>query len=168
MTSIPHLHLGCDEVQPPEWHNVDVNPRVDPDEVVNLEERWPWANDSVEQILAEHVVEHLGEPEHFFQEAARVLRRRGSLEVAVPIGVDARADPTHEHEWTWRTPEFFSTTGRNWSADVPLELVDRRLRMWPHTRLVPQRLLTRLVDENPLAACDLPMCSGELRAVYQR
>lgn len=164
------LHLGCDVNHLDGWHNVDVNPDVHPDEVADLTDPWPWGDESVEAILAEHVFEHLNEPGHAFDEAARVLVDGGTLEIAVPIGADAQADPTHRTTWTWRTPEFFAENDRrNWSFDTGLSLVDRELSIWFHDPFYRfNRLADCLASRFPVAACQLPVSSGELRAVYRR
>lgn len=151
---------------------MDVNPRVRADTHHDLDEPWPFGPNEFSQIQANHVFEHLDDLEHAFSEAARVLQTDGALTIHVPIGQDAIADPSHKHQFEWRTPEFFQLpeySGRNWSYDIPLELEERSLQVWGHgafDRLTP--LYQAIANRWPVAACGLPCSSGELRAIYQK
>ena len=54
------LNLGCGEDHKPGYINVDKY--GNPDVLHDLEEfPWPWDDESVEEILMKHILEHLGE-----------------------------------------------------------------------------------------------------------
>lgn len=169
------LHLGCGEDYREGWHNVDYVPSVDPDEVVDLDKYpWPWGDGSFETIRGSHVFEHLEDVEAALRECERILEPGGRLIVTVPVGVDARADPDHNHEWTWRTPTFYCGA-RHWDTDVGLDVVDRRVDIWSHRR--PPRL-ARLITRywtwkirryGAGAWCfSLPAMSGEFTTIFER
>jgi ubiquinone/menaquinone biosynthesis C-methylase UbiE len=62
-------------------------------------ESLPFPDRTVESIISLHMVEHLQEPEKFFQEAARVLQPQGLLVFATPnpTGIGARV---MKQRWT--------------------------------------------------------------------
>lgn len=124
------LNLGCGDDQPPTSWNVDAVASVGPDEIHDLNDvPWPWPDESFERIRASHVLEHLDDAEAALGECERVLEPGGRLVTHWPMGADARADPDHVREWTWRTPEFY-TGVRHWDVDVGLVVVERRCRIW--------------------------------------
>lgn len=168
------LHLGCGEDYRPDAVNVDAVPSVDPDVVLDLEETpWPFEDGRFDRIVAHHVLEHLADQSAILAECARVLEPGGRLEVAVPVGLDATADPDHEHTWSWRTPEFF-TGARHWDADLPLTVVEKDVSLWGQLpgRLNDQygRLLDRLLRHyGPDRWCfAMPATSGEFRVTFRR
>lgn len=113
------------------------------DHRVDLDERWPFDTKSVDGLIANHCLEHLQSPRHFFREAGRVLRGDGWLELTVPLGHTARADPTHElwygGGWAWTTPEHYcARQSREWGPETDFRLRYRNLRVW---RLGPERIL---------------------------
>lgn len=61
---------------------IDIN--YNPDIEWDLNDGIPVADDSVDVVVAEHVLEHLSNPSKFLAEAARVLRSDGRLELEVP------------------------------------------------------------------------------------
>lgn len=162
------LNLGCGPDYREEWHNVDATPGVDPDEVVDLNDPWPWPDNSFQEILASHVFEHLDDTTHAMQEASRVLAPGGQLEVRVPIGRDAATDPTHQQTWTYDTPTFYDRDdGPPWVPDTGLTLEDRTLRVWFDGLLMPfDGLLQRLARRDPYFAEALCV-AGELVAIYR-
>ena len=79
------LHLGCGPNIKEGYVNVDAfvdDPRVVKADITNL----PYADNSVDEILSEHVFEHVGfaEEERLFRECYRVLRPGGLLVVETP------------------------------------------------------------------------------------
>lgn len=99
------LNLGCNDDHKPGYLNVDQAPPAD--FVSDLAKAWPWEDSTVEEIFAHDVFEHLPKI-HAMNEAWRVLRAGGRLDLAVPcvmlkdgrVNPGAFADPTHISFWT--------------------------------------------------------------------
>jgi len=119
------LNLGCGTDTKPDYVNVDVYSLDGVDRVVDLNATpWPWDDDSVAEIHASHVFEHLDDMEETLRECARVLEPNGTLRVIMPMGVNAIADPDHANTWTYQTPEFY-TGKRHWDSDIPLHVTSK-------------------------------------------
>lgn len=170
------VNLGSGEDYKADWLNVDYNDRYDPDIVHDLNEPWPFPEAAFDYILASHVFEHLDDPFFQFAEAARVLRDGGRLEVRVPIGVNARTDLTHQHEWTYDSPLQFDqewddkADDYQFDPDVPFVLTNRDVSMVMHGPLKPfSPLLQRMARTMPgVWTSGWPCSSGELVAEYRR
>lgn len=137
------LHLGCSDDLRQGYLNVDFaippglvtmdaqlcGPTFGKNKVgaeflqADLNHHWPWADSSVDQILANDVFEHIhhGKPGnngkmHVMNEAWRVLKPGGILCFTVPcfylidgrVNPGAIADPTHCTWWTWDDQFYFS------------------------------------------------------------
>lgn len=92
--------MGCGSKKLPGHINVDSWPGEAPDVCCDLgAERWPFADGSVDEALAEHVLEHLpGEAFfHFMRELYRVLKPGGTVKVVLPHPRHDifLSDPTH-------------------------------------------------------------------------
>lgn len=174
------LRLGCGTDTVADHWNVDVTACDGVDECWDLDETpWPWADDSWQHIVANHVFEHLESIEAALHECARVLVPGGTCTVRLPMGRDAYADATHRWgerglPWTWRTPEFFAGE-RHWHADLGLRVADREVDVWsvhplPWIRSLQQRYWSlKLTRHGPGEWCfDLaPMC-GEFTVVFEK
>lgn len=148
---------------------LDIQPPAD--HVADLTEPWPFDAASYDRVIANHVVEHLDELEHFFLEAGRVLTDRGVLEVTVPIGEDAITDHDHETVFRYETPvQFCRDRSRAWDPDVPFVLVARDLDVWasgPESVLWNTPLADALARLFPHWAAHRAY-TGELTATYRR
>src|SRR5258708_28997174 len=96
------LNLGCGQNKVPGYLNVDKFDACGPDQVVDLEIfPWPFADNSADEILMNHVLEHLGQETRIFlgimRELYRVLKPGAQLRVRVPHPRSEAflGDPTH-------------------------------------------------------------------------
>ena len=96
------LIVGCGPNWPKRNGDVflDVRPFPGVDVVHDLNIiQWPFADDSMNEILAIHVVEHLDSLLNFMNECHRILKPGGSLYIETPeagANLDLQfADPTH-------------------------------------------------------------------------
>jgi len=72
------IQFGCGGNRLTGWENYDME--------VDITKPLPFENDSVDAILAEHVVEHvtIQEAWNFFEECLRILKSGGVMRIAVP------------------------------------------------------------------------------------
>lgn len=101
-TTPVRLHLGCGGVRYDGYLGVDITPGPAVDQVADLRQRWPWADATVAEAVAEDVFEHLPDKCHTLRELYRVLEPNGRALVRVPDATTGAAfgDPTHVSFWT--------------------------------------------------------------------
>jgi predicted SAM-dependent methyltransferase len=104
------LNLGCSDRLEPGFENVDICQPCD--RVVDLRGAWPWETGSVSEIRAWDIIEHLPDRIHTMNEAFRVLKPGGRLDIIVPTtdGRGAFQDPTHVSFWN-RNSFFYFEAG---------------------------------------------------------
>ena len=82
------LNVGCgDRKAPRPWINVDTWQELEPDQVWDCTQPWPYDDHTVHRIYMGQVIEHLDHPagvEAALAEAARVLQAGGLLCVVTP------------------------------------------------------------------------------------
>lgn len=95
------LNLGCGYNKVEGYINVDSDPLCEPDQVVDLETTLPWSDNSVDEIVLNHVLEHLGQDTktylRMWQEFYRVLKDGALILISVPHHRHDNFyhDPTH-------------------------------------------------------------------------
>ena len=137
------LNLGSGTRLLAGYKNIDKIPPAD--EVVDLSNPWPWPDESVDEIVADHVFQYLPDQVLTMNEAFRVLKKGGKLKIRIPLAPheSAFADPmiasfwaagssggtfaffivgTPQHERHAKaygiTARFQPEAGRAWPADV--------------------------------------------------
>ena len=112
------LNLGCSDRLKPGYVNVDSFEPLLPQfpvfefQQVDLSQPWPWLNSSVEEIVADDIIEHLPNKILTMNEIHRVLVPGGKAHIFVPTtdGRGAWQDPTHVSYWN-RNSFFYFTKG---------------------------------------------------------
>lgn len=103
------LDLGCGKNKKAGFTGVDLIDFPEVDVVTNLLAKWPFADNSAEEVHCSHCVEHFTGMErvHFFNELYRVMKPGAKATVIVPHWSSCRAygDPTHKwppmSEFAW-------------------------------------------------------------------
>lgn len=101
------IDLGSNDTRPPGFLTVDQFPPAD--FIVDLRERWPWEDSTVECLRAHDIIEHLPDKIHTMNEAWRVLKPGGVFDIAVPCfpSEGSVQDPTHVSFWCRRSFLYF-------------------------------------------------------------
>lgn len=104
------LNLGSSDRHFPGYVNVDIAPPADV--IADLTKRWPWEDNSIHEIRAWDIIEHLPDKIQTMNEAWRVLQNGGKFHVVVPTtdGRGAYQDPQHCSYWN-RNSFFYYTAG---------------------------------------------------------
>ena len=96
------LTLGCGNTKLAGFVNCDVQESCNPDRIVDLEVLpWPFADNSAEEVILSHVLEHLGESSKAYLQLIKELYRICAPNAVVRIAVphprhdDFLTDPTH-------------------------------------------------------------------------
>jgi SAM-dependent methyltransferase len=106
------LNIGSGHKRYDGFLNIDDDPLVNPDYVVNLEEaKLPFENDSVEEIRAYHILEHIGDgfiP--LMQEFYRICKHGAVIDIIAPHHNHEvfYGDPTHKRPITVNGMYLFS------------------------------------------------------------
>ncbi len=112
------LDLGCGKRPRDGFEGVDALDFGQPHKV-DLRKPWPWGDNSVEEAVCSHFIEHLTSAErcHFANELHRVLIPGGKAQIAVPHWANERAygDPTHQ--WPPVTAFWFNYLSKAWRDD---------------------------------------------------
>jgi SAM-dependent methyltransferase len=98
------LNLGCGFAKKPGMINVDKYDICKPDVVWDLDNvPWPWDDNSVNEIHAFHIFEHLVDWWGAFQECGRILKLGGLLTLEVPHDSSSTSLSyrDHRHEFSW-------------------------------------------------------------------
>jgi SAM-dependent methyltransferase len=105
------LNIGCGKVPLEGYTNVDQFNFPGVDIVCTIgTEPLPLPDDSVDEIVANHVLEHLAKPLPFMEELYRVAKHGCTATFRVPHGAsnDAFEDPTHVRQYFPGNFYFFS------------------------------------------------------------
>lgn len=97
------LNLGCGYRKQEGFVNIDNRPSVDPDVVCDVIEGLPYADSTIDYIIAVDFLEHIsiGKTVRVIEEIYRVLKCDGTFEHVTPStdGRGAFQDPTHVSFW---------------------------------------------------------------------
>ena len=141
-----NLNLGCAANPLDGFTNLDLDPRVDPDVLWDLETgRLPFPDGTFEAVFGSHVFEHVRNFLPLVADIHRVLRPGGHLISVTPYGsADGAWDSPHhvrsfsEHTWYYVCPslyhQHFEHAGRGaWQGETyrPWKVIQTTLVPYP-------------------------------------
>lgn len=105
------LHLGCGNDYKKGYLNCDLSKSVKSDKIVDLEKKLPFKDNSVDEIIASHILEHINNFIPLMEEFYRICKRNAVIKIRVPYFAypGAFQDPTHVRFFTLKTFDYFST-----------------------------------------------------------
>lgn len=174
------LDLGCGQRTTEGFKGADIKAGPNVDYVVDLfaGKRWPWKNNSVDEVVSNHLVEHIPHyrPEYkgadgwfvFFNELYRVMKPDATAVFNHPYSRNDRAfwDPTHTryiHEMTWYYLD------RNWREAQALDHYDAKcdFEVVTITTQVADQIHTRSHDAQQFARSFYFNSVGDLSVVIK-
>ncbi len=136
------LHLGCGRTIIPGWVNLDLIPGEGVDCVADLDDvastPLPFDDDTFDEIVGLHLIEHLRNPLAFMAEMHRVAQPGGTITFTTPYGSsdDAWEDPTHVRPYFMNSWGYFGQPFY-WRADYGYrgdwDLTELQLSLHPET-----------------------------------
>ena len=79
------LNLGCGNNKFEGFINVDKSGHCQPDVKLDIEyDLWPWDYESVDEIVAFHILEHIENIDYVFKEMYRVCQHDAQIHIVVP------------------------------------------------------------------------------------
>ncbi len=98
---VNRLDLGCGTNKPDNFIGVDIYPGSGVDIVADLNTKFPFEDNSVDEVRAHDVIEHLPDKMHTMNEIWRICKPGAVVDIRVPStdGRGAFQDPTHVSFW---------------------------------------------------------------------
>lgn len=145
------LNLGCGFDYVDGMVNVDAYKVCKPDVLWDLDKHpWPWADNSVDGIMAKHIFEHIPDWWGAFTECGRILRPGGFLDMRVPDESSGSALTFRDHIHVFSLVSFHGSVGAThgtsaWAKSVndsvPLMLKDHKRVPFPQYNWMPRWML---------------------------
>ena len=118
------LDLGCGPNKREGYIGVDCIAFPGVDVVTDLTKPWPWADNTVDEIVCSHMVEHLDAEEriHFVNEMSRVMKVGAKATIITPAPFSERALGDLSHKWPPVSSFWYFYLDANWrTAQAPHE-----------------------------------------------
>lgn len=126
------LDVGCGTRKTPGAIGMDILPSSAADVVADLNAHWPFEDGSFDEVVANHVLEHVPDVVHVVEEAWRVLRRGGIFVVRGPhfsSGHLVWGDPTHRRGLSLSMFLYFAPSSAHPYAKAQFELKRGALKL---------------------------------------
>lgn len=104
------LNLGCGKKIKKGYVNLDLFPLPGVDVVADVNKKLPFEDNMFEEILTEHVLEHVDDLDFVLGELHRVTKRGGVIKIFVPhfTNFGAYTDPTHKRFFGYFTMDYYT------------------------------------------------------------
>jgi predicted SAM-dependent methyltransferase len=119
------LHLGCGKQYKEGYVNIDKNPNVGADIVMNMEEEWPFEDNSVDEVYSYHALEHCKEYLKVMGEMYRVCKPGALLYIGVPYissSIYNAINPYHHTHFNEYSFDFFDSDKLKGTANEHTEI----------------------------------------------
>jgi len=120
------LHLGCGRNKLKGYLNCDISSEVKPNKVIDLEKKLPFKDNSIDEILAEHVLEHIRNFVPLMHEFYRVCKKGSKIKIKVPFysAWGQFSDPTHVRFFSPFTFDYFKKGNYSHEVGCDVDMFD--------------------------------------------
>lgn len=125
------LNLGCGNDYMGGYINCDITDRVKVDKIVDLEKKLPFEDNSIDEIICFHFLEHIKNFIPLMEEIYRICKNNAIIKIKVPYFAypGAFADPTHVRFFTLKTFEYFiEDSNFNYYSNARFLIISRNLK----------------------------------------
>lgn len=113
------IDIGCGREPKEGFIGVDIEKFPEVQIVLDAgKQRWPWKDNSVEEVWCSHVVEHLTAKEriHFVNELYRVLKPGAFATIVTPYWSSSRAYGDLTHQWPPVVEDWYKYLDKQWRS----------------------------------------------------
>jgi len=150
------LNIGAGKEKKEGYITLDGSSQVNPDVLANLEEKLPLKDNSFDEIIGNHILEHINNLNGLMKELNRISKKGGLIKIKVPfyLSVGAFMDPTHKRFFTPFTMNYFCDSHYNYeTTNKPLfKLLKVKLR-YTFTRKIINFFINPLINLNHNIYC---------------
>ncbi len=155
-----YLNLGCGYETLDGYINMDVRKFEKVDLVLSLEQRLPFSDNTVNEIVCNHVLEHIDNYLQLMEEIYRICKPKSKIYIRVPYYKyeGAFRDPTHKRFFTENSFDYFSENYKyNYYTTARFKVLQKELSRNYKTpgkkthwliKLIPFKSLSNLVLTN--------------------
>jgi predicted SAM-dependent methyltransferase len=130
--SLKKLNLGSGKDKREGYLNLDYSKETNPDIVWNLEKLpLPFEKNTFEEIIANHILEHLHEPLGVMRDLHRICKDGAIIKIRVPYfsHESAYSNITHYHQFTWTSFDLFDESHpEHWQGFEKFKILKKQLR----------------------------------------
>jgi predicted SAM-dependent methyltransferase len=124
------IHLGCGNNKKEGYLNCDISEEVNPDKIVDLNKELPFEDNSVDEIIIEHVMEHFHEPLKIMKEFYRICKNGAIVKIKVPYFAHESAFSMldHYHFFSWTSFDMLENGHPcHWMGVGNFKIINKRL-----------------------------------------
>src|SRR3989344_3894115 len=136
------IQFGCGRDKREGYVNCDISPEFNPDKIVDITKRLPFKDNSAEEILMSHVLEHTQKPIEVFREIYRICKNGAIVKIRVPYFSHESAFSTMDHYsfFTLTSFDFLdSRHEKHWQGVGDFRIIKRKLH-WRRQLRIYQEL----------------------------
>lgn len=132
------INLGCGNDYRTDYVNCDYSPDVNADMYFNLENTLPFKDNTVSEILLNHVLEHTTKPIEVMKELYRISKNKARIKIRVPYfsSESAFSNITHYHQFTYTSFDLFDVGHcEHWQGCGNFKILYKKLNWRKQLRL---------------------------------
>ncbi len=130
------INFGCGQYKKEGFINIDISPATYPDILHDLEKiPYPFEDESIDLVEADHVLEHLNNPLSVMKEIWRILKPGGRATIKVPHFSRGFSHADHKRGFDLGFPYYFKPEFKGGYTGAPFELEKQRIRWFSQLAL---------------------------------